>query len=48
MTLVLPLENASKLAPLRKPFETLDALLLILAGLYMLSAYFIVVPALAL
>jgi cytochrome c-type biogenesis protein len=42
------LENASKLAPLRKPFETLGALLLILAGLYMLNAYFIVVPSLAL
>ncbi|WP_137889194.1 cytochrome c biogenesis CcdA family protein [Pseudomonas sp. 2FE] len=41
------LENTTKLAPLRKPFELLGALLLILAGLYLLNAYFVVVPWLA-
>lgn len=30
------LENVAKLAPLRRPFEVFGALLMILAGLYML------------
>ena len=42
------LESLSVLQRYRKGFEIAGAVTLILAGLYMLNAYFIVIPALAL
>lgn len=41
------LESLSGLKRFQKSFETIGGVLLILAGLYMLNAYFLVVPALA-
>jgi len=41
------LESLSVLQRYQKAFEIVGAVTLILAGLYMLNAYFIVIPALA-
>lgn len=41
------LENLSVLGQFQKSFERIGAILLILSGLYMLNAYFIIVPGLA-
>lgn len=41
------LESLSGLKRFQKAFELVNGILLILAGLYMLNAYFMVVPALA-
>lgn len=41
------LENLSVLSRFQKTFERIGAILLILSGLYMLNAYFVVVPELA-
>lgn len=41
------LENLSGLARFHKVFEVIGGILLILSGLYMLNAYFIIVPGLA-
>lgn len=41
------LENLSGLSRFHKVFEVIGGILLILSGLYMLNAYFVVVPSLA-
>ncbi|MDA8383828.1 MAG: hypothetical protein M0037_12395 [Betaproteobacteria bacterium] len=41
------LESLKPLARSRKIFEIAGALLLVLSGLYILNAYFVVIPALA-
>jgi len=41
------LENLSGLSKFHKVFEVIGGILLILSGLYMLNAYFIIVPSLA-
>ncbi|MFT6015081.1 MAG: cytochrome c-type biogenesis protein, partial [Candidatus Azotimanducaceae bacterium] len=41
------LENLSGLRRFHKVFEVIGGILLILSGLYMLNAYFVVVPGLA-
>lgn len=41
------LESLSALSQFQKTFERIGAILLILSGLYMLNAYFVVVPSLA-
>ncbi|MVF23094.1 cytochrome C biogenesis protein [Methylocaldum sp. BRCS4] len=41
------LENLSALGRFQKAFELIGGILLILSGLYMLNAYFVVVPSLA-
>ena len=41
------LENLSGLSRFHKVFEVIGGILLILSGLYMLNAYFVVVPGLA-
>jgi cytochrome c-type biogenesis protein len=41
------LESLSGLSKFHKVFEVIGGILLILSGLYMLNAYFIIIPALA-
>jgi cytochrome c-type biogenesis protein len=41
------LEQLKRLAPYRRMFETVGGLVFVLAGLYLLNAYFFVIPALA-
>lgn len=41
------LENLSGLSKFHKVFEVIGGILLIASGLYMLNAYFIIIPALA-